>query len=88
MALDWNRLTPAMRRALRDPRNHRPLRFDSTPGEREATFEVNEKEHVDRQQARDLRKRLTEIPGHVTISGSQHIRAIDAREENRDEDTQ
>lgn len=85
MALDWNRLTPAMRRALRDPRNRRPLRFDSIPGERRATFEVNEKEHVDRQQARDLRKRLTEIPGHVTISGSQYIRAV---EESQDEDAQ
>jgi len=77
MALNWDRLTPAMKKALRDPKNREPLRFDSIPGERYADYEVDERQHVDRKQARDLRQRLTEIPDRGTISGSYDLRAIE-----------
>jgi hypothetical protein len=80
MALDWGRLTPAMRRALRDPVNSQPLRFRDIPGQRrdgQDLYEVNEREFMDRDQARALRRServgLTSRPKRATIEGTRNL---------------
>ena len=78
MSLNWDKLTPTMRRALRDPRNRQPLRFGDTG---EVMFDADERQHIDRKQARVLRMLLTDIPSRGTISGSYDLKAIDTDEE-------
>lgn len=66
MSLDYSRLTPAMRAALRDPRMREPLRFPDVDC-RETMFDPDERQHVDRDQARALRKLLTSADECGTI---------------------
>jgi len=66
-----------MRRALRDPVNSQPLRFRDIPGERRDgrdLFEVNEREFMDRDQARALRRQeLTSRPKRETSEGTRNL---------------
>jgi hypothetical protein len=58
-----------MQRALASPVNQRPVRFDDIP--RDEMFDPDERQHVDRYQARALKLLLTYEDEYDTIEGGE-----------------
>lgn len=76
----WDK--PGMQRALASPVNQRPVRFDDIP--RDDMFDPDERQHVDRDQARALKYLLTGDPDRGILDGD-HI--YDETPEPEEEDS-
>lgn len=77
----WDK--PGMQAALADPVNRRPLRFEGI--HRDDLFDPDERQHIDRDQARALKYLLTEDPDRGILDGG-HIydEAPEPNEEDED----
>jgi len=73
--------SPGMQRALATPVNQRPLRFEGI--HRDDMFDPDERQHVDRDQARALKYLLTGDPDRAILDGD-HI--YDATPDTNEED--
>ena len=69
---------PGMQRALADPVNRVPVRFEEI--RRDTLFDPDERQHIDRTQARELRKLLTGTLEYEILEGSHTYEEPDEEE--------